>query len=284
MRRLWMMAMAMLFILLPISSALADEGGVVPTVQAENKITVLAYHHLEPQATGKHLTNSAILPIEEFNRHMKYLADNGYHTLSLDELLEFLAGRYEPPAHSVLITFDDGYESNYQYAFPVLAKYNFQAVIFVIGELADESARTVDTHTGEVVPFLKHVTNYSISSMLRTGFLEIGSHTYGNHRYIGDSPALAVLTHEEIKADLSHLDDTLTSLDIPKPRALAYPYGVSSPNVIVAARSLGYTLGFTVVPGYVRPGDDPMLLNRFSIKTGDDSQFISIVNGTWTNS
>ena len=155
MRRLWMMAMAMLFILLPISSALADEGGVVPTVQAENKITVLAYHHLEPQATGKHLTNSAILPIEEFNRHMKYLADNGYHTLSLDELLEFLAGRYEPPAHSVLITFDDGYESNYQYAFPVLAKYNFQAVIFVIGELADESARTVDTHTGEVVPFLK---------------------------------------------------------------------------------------------------------------------------------
>jgi peptidoglycan/xylan/chitin deacetylase (PgdA/CDA1 family) len=63
---------------------------------------------------------------------MQYLATHGYHTITLEELaLHLLEGRPLPPK-PIVLTFDDGYMDNYQNAFPVLKKYGFKGVFFVI--------------------------------------------------------------------------------------------------------------------------------------------------------
>jgi len=63
---------------------------------------------------------------------MQYLRDNGYHVVSFDSLENFLERGAELPARSVIISFDDGWESQYLLAAPILEKYQFTATFFVI--------------------------------------------------------------------------------------------------------------------------------------------------------
>ncbi|GBF35304.1 polysaccharide deacetylase [Desulfocucumis palustris] len=273
----------LLFTLFPFRAAFAlppvPPADFTPAV---DKVAVLAYHHLEPSSSGKHLTNSAILPVEEFFWQMQYLRDNNFYTLNLEEMGEFLAGRFKPPGPAVLITFDDGYESNYVYALPVLIRCNFKAVIFPTGRVPEDQPGDPEKAAAQGLVRNRHLTTYQLKSMLRTGLLEFGCHTYDNHRYIGDKPALEVLDEAAIRADLLRFNKTFIMLGIPVPHAIAYPYGVAGHNAIPVASSMGYRLGFTVNPGYAGPGSNTMLINRFSIHPGDSRQFFTdVVNGKW---
>lgn len=264
----------LLILLLPVSPAAA--GDFYNLNAPADKLAVLTYHHLEPGAGGKHLMNSAIMPVEEFAWQMEYLYRNNFYTISLDELQDFLAGRIKLPRRSVLLTFDDGYESNYTYGFPLLAKYNFKAAIFLTGKTPEDGAIESE------LLFNPHLTTFQLKTMHRSGFLEFGCHTFDQHRLIGDRPALTVLGADEIIADLYRFNRLLTLQGFPVPAAIAYPYGAGSANASSAAASLGYRLGFTVNSGYVRPGDNPMFINRFSIYPGNSREYFQkVVHGNW---
>jgi hypothetical protein len=97
----------------------------VPQGHPDGKAVVLCYHQL---VTRKPLFNSE-LNIDDFRIQMKYLADNGYTTLSLAELKNCLAHRSFPPK-SVVITFDDGYKTFYTLAYPILKEYGLKAAVF----------------------------------------------------------------------------------------------------------------------------------------------------------
>lgn len=267
----------LLLLLFPLTPATAGDFSYPydPGVPAD-KLTVLTYHHLEPGATGKHLVNSAIMSVEEFTWQMEYLHKNNFYAISMEEMQGFLAGSVKLPRRSVLITFDDGYESNYTYAFPLLAKYNFKATIFLTGKTPEDGVVQPD------LPFYPHLTAFQLKSMHRLGLLEYGCHTFDQHRLVGGRPALTVLGTDEIKADLYQFNKLFAMLGFPVPSVIAYPYGAGSGNASVAAASLGYRLGFTVNSGYVRPGDNPMQINRFSIHPGDGRQyFMDVVQGKW---
>ena len=79
-------------------------------------MAVLLYHHVVP----KDADTSSIISLSDFESQMEYLYKHGYYTASLKELEEFLYDEKELPEKTVIITFDDGYESNYIYAYPVL--------------------------------------------------------------------------------------------------------------------------------------------------------------------
>ncbi len=276
----------LLLTLFPFRAAFA----LPPTPPVDNaapvdKVTVLAYHHLEPFSSGKHLTNSAILPVEEFLWQMQYLHDNNFYTMNLEEMDDFLSGRFKPPGPAVLITFDDGYESNYIYALPVLSRYKFKAVIFPTGRVPEDESADPEKVAAQGLVRYRHLTTYQLKSMIRTGLLDFGCHTYDNHKFIEGKPALTVLSEEDIRADLLRYNRTFIMLGIPMPYAIAYPYGVASRNAVSVASSMGYRLGFTVNPGYASPGNNTMLINRFSIHPGDGRQFFTdVVNGKWKRS
>lgn len=271
-----------LVLLFPFQASYAAETAPAGIPVPREGVAVLAYHHLEPSSNGKQPANNSVLSVEEFAWQMEYLHNNNFYTMTMDEMKEYLAGRFNPPRRAVLITFDDGYESNYTLAFPILARYNFRAAIFLIGKKpGDDYSATGPAVVAGTVPN-RHLTTYQIKNMLKTGLLEFGCHTYNNHRLVDGRAALTVLETDSIRDDLLHFNNTLGMVGIPVPYALAYPYGAGSNNAVEAASPMGYRLGFTVNSGYAHPGDNTMFINRFSLRPGDGRQyFTDVVNGAW---
>ena len=69
---------------------------------------------------------------ENFEKQMRYLKDKGYNVIPLDELVAGIKNKKKFAHNTVVITIDDGYENNFTYAYPVLKKYGFPAIIFLI--------------------------------------------------------------------------------------------------------------------------------------------------------
>lgn len=67
-----------------------------------------------------------ITPPHLFHQQMAYLKNNGYRTISPEMLFHFLKYRHQIPKKSVLITFDDGYRSVFEYAVPILKNLALQ--------------------------------------------------------------------------------------------------------------------------------------------------------------
>ena len=126
----WRLRLILLVLLLAIPFLLASPKPMTASMVADSengtKVLVLNYHKVDNMNISL-----SVLP-EDFDRQMKYLSENGYHTITPDELYDSLAGNAELPENPVLITFDDGYEDNYQNAYPILKKYDFKATVFVI--------------------------------------------------------------------------------------------------------------------------------------------------------
>ena len=87
---------------------------MVADSESGTKVLVLNYHKID------HTFISLAVRPEDFDSQMKYLRNNGYHTITPDELYDALAGSSTLPENPVLITFDDGYEDNYTNAYPIL--------------------------------------------------------------------------------------------------------------------------------------------------------------------
>ena len=99
-----------------------------------------------------------------FAEQMAYLNKESYTTISLDEFLAFQQGEKPLPPKPILITFDDGFMSNYQYAFPVLKKYGMKATIFVTPEQESENFKkyaAVDSPLSKEQ--IKEMSDYGIS-------------------------------------------------------------------------------------------------------------------------
>jgi len=95
---------------------------------AKCEIAILLYHRVSPEKDG--WSHESLSP-ESFEIQMEYLSRN-YKILSLDGLVDFVKSRKPPQEKAVVITFDDGYEDNYLYAYPILRKYHIPATIFLV--------------------------------------------------------------------------------------------------------------------------------------------------------
>jgi len=96
-------------------------------------IPVLMYHHILPK--NGFIASS----VDEFDKQMKFLSDNGYHSLTSQEFLDFKKGK-KFPKKSVFITFDDGWRDNFVYAYPILKKYNLNATCFLVTEWIEKAS------------------------------------------------------------------------------------------------------------------------------------------------
>ncbi|MBI5208110.1 MAG: polysaccharide deacetylase family protein [Candidatus Firestonebacteria bacterium] len=92
-----------------------------------NSIPILLYHHVN--YIDK---DSLSVTPEIFEAQMKYLYDNNYNSLFLDDVLNIIKKKKRFLSKSVVVTFDDGYLDNWVYAYPILKKYKIKATIFVI--------------------------------------------------------------------------------------------------------------------------------------------------------
>lgn len=225
---------------------------------AGDEILVIMYHHLAPDPGD----STVIVSPERFAEQMRWFAANGFTTITTADLRRYFAGQAELPPRPLLITFDDGYLSQYELAYPILAQYDMKATFFVVARWTD-------------VPFagdaLARMSWEHLRELQATGLIEIESHSYDLHHYAGPRPAALALGAEEVLADLVLSRDRLRVELDHNARALAWPFGAYNERTNTLAQKAGFDLAFGVQPGYVTRATDPLALPRFNMPQTYDS-------------
>jgi peptidoglycan/xylan/chitin deacetylase (PgdA/CDA1 family) len=230
-----------------------------------NAVQVLLYHHINPHA-GDTVT---VMP-DVFAGQMQLLADAGYTTLSLGELLEVVNGGRQAANRAVVITLDDGWLDNYLFAYPVLLKYRFKAASFLVTGRTSAAKvislpDTVPCHE-EAKRFVSKgeagrvVMDWQIVRKLqREGFMEFYSHTVSHRRS-------TTLGFEELATELQQSKAVLESELGRRCPYLCWPYGDFNEATVQAAIAAGYEALFTTDDGFTGPGADPRRIRRIEVK------------------
>ncbi len=211
-------------------------------------IPVLAFHHVSPCRELK----LNVTP-DVFESQMKYLHDRGYRTLAPGELVQYLRGGPDPGKKTVLITFDDGWQDNCVFAYPVLQKYRLNASIFIITGLTEEASDR--PRGGAFTERYARLSWEEIREMAGGGLIGVYSHTI-SHASCKD------MAEEGLKAELEGSKRAIEErLNAPCPY-ICWPYGKSDDKAVEAARRAGYAAMFTMEAGVVRKGSDPFAISR----------------------
>ncbi len=203
-------------------------------------VPVLNYHQVE-QKNGNPLT----LWPDQFEAQMAYLADEGYTTITIDEMMDALEHGTPLPEKPVIITFDDGYADNYEYAYPILKKYGFKATIFLIYDFTNA--------------YPNYLTWEQIDEMKQSGLIRFESHTM-THANLAELDSADELRHEI--ADSHDLLSEKIGYDM---HYIAYPGGRVNPEIEEITRAAGYRGGFTVHYGLSTPTEGRYQMDRIPI-------------------
>lgn len=200
----------------------------------EVKVPVLMYHHIMNGYDPKKA--SAILSPVEFREHLKTLKANNFHFITLQQYYEHVMSGRTLPAKPIIITFDDGYASNYEIAFPMLKEFNIPATIFVVTDTVGE------TPEGGKVNYA-HFTWEQAKEMQDSGLVDIQSHTATHCK-------LARVSYDQMQREL-RMSKYAIEKNLGKTcDILAYPYGSYNDQTIQAAREAGYKMQILVGDAY----------------------------------
>ena len=137
-------------------------------------VPVLLYHHIDENPADR----MTVTP-ETFEEQMRFLAENGCHAVTIRQMADYVFHGGELPDKPVCITFDDGYLSNYEYAWPILERYGMTATVYAIGVSVGHDRFYKDTQF-ELTP---HFSFEQAREMMASGVLDVQSHTYDMHQW-----------------------------------------------------------------------------------------------------
>jgi peptidoglycan/xylan/chitin deacetylase (PgdA/CDA1 family) len=229
------------------------------------RLPILLYHSVAPGGPAGQ-ARFRISP-DLFEEQLLFLRDAGYYTPRLADWRRAVTARRPLPGKAVLLTFDDGYADFAEFAWPLLRKYGFQALVFLV---ADAIGKTSGWNAAEdALPLL----GWEQIRALQAEGVELGSHSASH-------PALTGLTPVEIVREAARSRALLTE-GLGRPvEAFAYPHGDLDPTVAHLVGACGYLYGLTSLPGSAK-SDDPLLaLPRIEVAGGDDfACFVRNVTG-----
>jgi len=274
---------AILIIMVLTVFVISIKENVVPDSQGdigENReisIPILMYHHLSPNEED--LNTGTIYP-EKFKRDMEFLKTEGYTTIFAKDIIDHREGKRELPPKPIMITFDDGYSSNYKYAFPILKELNMKATISVIGWSVGRSKHMDNTRS--ITP---HFSWDDAKEMYESGLIDIQAHTFDLHSPLGYSygennlVGLGVAQIEGEDADKYRerfMKDTLKIKEMIESNVgnevllYAYPYGVYNETTEDVLKELDFEITLTTISGVANIKDDNFLLPRINIDSMTD--------------
>lgn len=200
------------------------------------KIPVLCYHNIATQNEKENYPEESdwTITTDNFKEHLDYLKNNNYKTLTMDEFYNWKIGNLNLPYKSVLITFDDGFLSNYEYAFKLLKEYNMNATVFVVGSFIDNS--TTNEWNGNIKTYMTK----DILENLKNEYpnIEIYSHSYNLH-YQG-----AINQNKDVlMQDIKDFNNFYPNNDI-----LCYPFGQYNDNIEDCLKESNYKMAFRYGP------------------------------------
>jgi|GEM_PF-5024786 len=214
-----------------------------PTVVNLN-IPVLMYHKL---TTDPKKTNSLTILKSTFSSHMNYLKTHGYNTISLDQLLNYISKNSPLPKNPVVLTFDDGYVSNYTIAYPILKANKQKATVFAIANNTDK--------------YTSFLTSKQLKEMDANNF-RVENHTYNHDN-------LASLSYAKQLASITKSKQILEKILGRKEVYIAYPFGSYNANTLKAAKAAGCKMGLTTDNGVTSRKDNLYKIHRKFVNSTD---------------
>ena len=214
------------------------------SAQSSKALPIVMYHQL---TKNKSKSGKYVLSVEQFENDLKYLKEKGYESVTIKQLLDYSNGKDILPDKPIMITFDDGCETLYAYALPLLEKYGFGAVGFVIGALADEY-----TENGDHNLSYSYLNWEDIKTLCNSGVIDIQSHTYNLHKNSNSRSGLKKKKSETFEqysefltADAVKMKMKMSEHTGKEPVAIAYPFGSFSKESEDILKSNGIQTAFT---------------------------------------
>jgi peptidoglycan/xylan/chitin deacetylase (PgdA/CDA1 family) len=184
------------------------------------------YHKVQVIPPEPGYLRNYVLP-DQFDRQLTALAAWGYTPITMERWVEIRAGRQESPKRPIAITFDDGYRSVYENAWPLLRSRGMAATVFLVASFIGKTNQWDANEVQE--PLLNPA---EIMEMQRGGIC-FGSHTLSHRPLTG-------LSRTELLDELTHSRDVIETV-LGKPvNTLAYPYNKHNRQVRAWARRAGY--------------------------------------------
>jgi peptidoglycan/xylan/chitin deacetylase (PgdA/CDA1 family)/uncharacterized protein with GYD domain len=212
---------------------------------------VVMYHRVDTAAPGdptsQHLTISPV----QFASELRSIARLGLHTIGIAELARDVAV-HQSPVHAVVLTFDDGYSDQFQYAFPILERFGDRATFFV-------NVATIGTPN--------HLSWQDVETMSRAG-MSIECHGMSH----------ADLAELNTTGQTYQIDRCIAALSAHVPGAVlayAYPSGAFNAQTLALERQAGLLFGFTTDPRFQNDRLSPYEVTRIRVMSGMSDAFFS---------
>ncbi len=201
--------------------------------KAQKRVPILLYHHITNEEFSREESISLITP-EDFRLHMTAIRVH-FNPISLRDYYNYVMcddGSVNIPDNPIIVTFDDGYLSNYEIAYPILKELEIPATIFVVTDTVGEIGGAGKVNHS-------HFTWEQAREMEASGLIEIQSHTAGHVKMSEQSRGEQIRqlrkSKYDIEKNLGHACDMI-----------AYPFGDYTPDIKQVARDSGYKMQLLV--------------------------------------
>jgi peptidoglycan/xylan/chitin deacetylase (PgdA/CDA1 family) len=195
-------------------------------------VPFLLYHKVDEIPPGVRHPEIYVTP-SRFAEQLAILQRLRMNPVTVADYVAYRRGEATLPPRPVVITFDDGYRSNYEVAFPILQRFGYRATIFVVSSLFGGTNVWDPQEPQE--PLLERC---EIRAMQRAG-IDFQSHTRTHARLTAVPPAEALC---QLRTSRCALEQTLGA----PVRAVAYPWGAHDATVLQLAEEAGYDAGCIV--------------------------------------
>lgn len=204
------------------------------------QLPIAMYHSVtdEGKSPGEY-----VIPTERMESDLQYLADAGFRTVTVSDVIAFVQNGTPLPDRPVMMTFDDGYYNNYANVYPLLERYDMRAVLSPVGTLTEQFTEAAE----EPHEVWSYCTASQLWRMADSGRVEMQNHSYDFHKL---SPRRGCLrksgesedSYREIFLnDTARAQELFACIGIPKPVCYTYPYGACNAETEQLVREAGFS-------------------------------------------
>lgn len=249
-----------------------------------NRVLALAYHDIEDSDPDQTFIS---VRTDHLIEQLAWLRENGYHPVSVDQILAASEGKADLPDKAVLLTFDDGYSSFYTRVFPLLKAYQWPAVLAPVGKWLDTPLDKDVDFGGKPADRSRFLTWEQVKEVSDSGLIEIASHTYDMHRGVqgnpqgNEQPAASTWLYDaashryeneeehraRIREDVVAMTSKLRDVTGKQPRVWIWPYGSVGGTALQIALDNGYSMAMKLEKGLMYTDD---LLNAPRVLVSED--------------
>jgi peptidoglycan/xylan/chitin deacetylase (PgdA/CDA1 family) len=208
-------------------------------------VPILIYHVIAPPLPDARFPGLYV-SAEAFGAQMHALARAGYRAVTLDQVRRAWRGGGGLPSKPVVVSFDNGYRSQYTHALPVLRRLRWVGV--------------ENLQLSGLPPSQGGLSTAEVRGLIRAGW-ELDTQGWSH-------ADLSTLDHAELRFQVAHARALLRRRYHVPVDWFCYPSGDYDPTVVAAVKAAGFVGSTTVVPGWARPDDDPYRLPRLRVLAG----------------